>query len=849
MDAGQARGHVSRHADRRQDRPRTDQPWTATRCHRLLRPLRTHIAGLRREIALEHEATDAENVSQSNGAESSKSRLQYTYSRRGRKAQPLGMAAEPHRELNRTQRPALRKTVHPGDIIIPTPAIKRARDQELSSPLQQPVLEADPPLDMSSKQAKGCCTMRMGKERPRLIGALQSELLLLRGTISSARYLLCDAIFRALHTLLLTTVQPATRLGKRYSNKSLMAMCLRKVPDYIGELELLDNVQAEEKGTKSALRISEVSQSVYDSIEYMLPSGSGCPPLRLIARFHGIKMVRDALEEGLLQDSFAQILIKLFTILEAYDEAQELITIFANRTYPEPRGFTSTFHECRSLAPLRALTTLDSARQRPQFVLRYISRLFAQQQLSPQWLSTQEFAPVWTSLVKVFWKSEVCDDAISYALTAITTLASRAKTSAFVLRPKAGDLSNLTQSTLISMIAAITMLPLISHGVGAKSQNLVEQKRISIISERAVYVLFACTCELKRTRKVGWTLTVLRLAAYFASNTLDSTMKSATGALWHHILDNYDSKSGKQAYDATIGLLCSLAQNLARGAVESPHHYLNLLCDRLDAASGIEKRTSEKMRLDCAFFLAERTNDLRDLAFAETIHMASNKRPRNPDVVRSPIRKYVTPLQTGFHWDEGISEWVSEKVNLEPDRPLQRTSLGTRSALMNATSDSVWIRTLSRDLRFAHDNNNNNNNGIWGTIGFLPQRAGRQTRATTRASTYLEQRAAAQRSLHSGKRELSAISRSNLVEDMGAQRRGNRDNGDTDGDIVGSHTTTAAPRRREREESTTTTEIAFKTAGNPTKRRRVSALKRSRATLETTTPAGPHGSSDDELGL
>lgn len=74
------------------------QPWTTTRCHRLLRPLRTHISALRREIELENaQRLDHEADGPVDAVNLDKPKIQQTYSRRGRR--PTKPSGEHHTHL------------------------------------------------------------------------------------------------------------------------------------------------------------------------------------------------------------------------------------------------------------------------------------------------------------------------------------------------------------------------------------------------------------------------------------------------------------------------------------------------------------------------------------------------------------------------------------------------------------------------------------------------------------------------------------------------------------------------------------------------------------------------------
>lgn len=513
---------------------------------------------------------------------------------------------------------------------------------------------------------------------PSIISALELEMMPIRFSVGSNRYSLYESILRALHALLLATTEPAPTTANG-SSKSLVAMCLRKIPDYIGELEEWEERQAKENGTKSALRISDISTGVYEAVTDTLPPSRGCPQLRTIARAHGLKLVKEALLGGLLEDSFALLLAKLCIKMRAHLEAEELLVLIVQRPYPKPKSSDSTFDEGRRLVPLKALREFSLRSLGPQSMLRLLSDLVSQQQLPLHWLSTKEFSSVWSATAKSLSGNEICEDAVNFAVHMITALSYQARTTAFHLRPEANTLMSLSQQTLLSTVTALTALPLLRKEAGDLSRHLPEQNSASTISSRVAYVIHACMYELKKTKKSGWIRTILRLAAYFISDTHCSTKDMDVSDLWNQIMHDHDGRDGKQRYEAAIASICSLAQCCGRGASQPSHHYLTRLCDQLDSAAGVAAEVSRKLRKHCAFILAEQTNDLRDLAFAESFN--SVKIPYEA-FEPTPRKKVAASSFTGFRWDEGISEWVTAT-------PAAEKRLTRRSSAEPTNSDSV----------------------------------------------------------------------------------------------------------------------------------------------------------------
>lgn len=646
MDPLDTQNHTSWHTQssfkRRQSVRESLQPWTPSRCHRLLRPLKTHISALRREIDLEDSERLSDDVAQDGAAETNRSSLQHTYSRRGRKPQArpstsAGPARTPKRKPKRT-------ITQPGEIVLPTPIIRRARGQQLSSPIHQTPL-ADEGGGIAGK--KRFADFR-GQRMPSVLTALESELQSLRNRVSGTKLSLYDSILRTVHSLLTAT---AVSSPSSPTNRSLVAMCLRVVPEYIGELEYWEQQDAEEQGTKSTLQNSEISNEIYGELEAMLPTSPQAGHLRIVVRAHAIKVVRDSIAEGLLDDSFSILLIKLCCRTKSFREGEELLQELIDRSYPKPRGADSTFDESRKLVPLKTLRDFARDSGRPQFMQRQLSRLLAQQQLPLLWLSTKEFSTIWSCMVKALSRDDICDDTASFTVQMIITLSTQAKLDNMSLRTYSNDLKSLSQQTLISAITAISTLPILGQEARDSSVSQISQTNRSSASQKVGYIIQRCMYELRRTRKPGWPATVLNLAAFFTSTLPDSHKGSIVSGALARTIGGQENMEGRQHYEAITSLIAAIAQCCGRGSTQPSHYYLGRLCDQLEhelSPDGIPRT----LRMDCAFVLAERTNDLRDLAFAESLDASTTKQQDVP----TPRRKSVS---SAYRWDEDICEWIT----------------------------------------------------------------------------------------------------------------------------------------------------------------------------------------------
>lgn len=752
---------------------------------------------------LEDLERSSDGVSQDGDTKTNRSSLQHTYSRRGRKARgrPSISGTPKHSSVCTPKKRSKRSITQPGEITLPTPVIRRARGQLLSSPVQQP-----PPTEAEGvvPGKKRFADLR-GQRVPSVLTALESEMQPLRNRVSSTRYSLYDSILRAVHSILTATAVPSPNSP---GSRSLVAMCLRVVPEYIGELEYWEERDAEQLGTKSTLQNSEVSNEIYGEIEAMLPNSPTAGHLRVVVRAHAIKVIRDSIAEGLLDDSFSILLVRLCCRTKSFREGEELLQDLTDCSYPKPRGVESTFDESRKLAPLKALRDFARESARPQFMQRQLCKLLRQQQLPLLWLSTKEFSTIWSCMVKALSRDETCDDTVSFTVQMITTLSTQTKLEAVSLRTHSSDLKNLSHQTLVSAITAVSTLSILGQEAIDSPVCQTSQTSTSSATRKSAYIIQRCMYELRRTRKSSWPATVLILAAFF-TNTLPASHKgSIVSGVLGRIMTGQESIESRQHYEAVTSLVGAIAQYCGRGSAQPSHYYVTKLCDELEQELS-PIASPETLRMDCAFVLAERTNDLRDLAFAESLDATRTEE----QVIPTPRRKSVS--SSAYRWDEDICEWIT--VTPAPARRRRRSlSSGLSPPSEQEPGSSGWQEEEEEEDSAKH---------------VQPKQRQKLARVATTTTNPGPSGSRAPQRLRSGqlsgKRsweshqsvDILGQDDDGVVEGLGAQRSSNDENG-------------MFARR------------------DGTKRRRTTALKPSRAILKTITNISRDGEcSEDELGL
>lgn len=135
-------------------------------------------------------------------------------------------------------------------------------------------------------------------------------------TGSSSRRL-TEGICKALEALLRATTneRPRDNIGCR----SLFSVCLRQIPVYIAEEQCLINDEDPENDV-------DVASDVYTDLEaFASAPDSGWEFLREVVRAHGLNLVREAIQEGLIELSPSNHILSLCLGLKAYDEAECVI--------------------------------------------------------------------------------------------------------------------------------------------------------------------------------------------------------------------------------------------------------------------------------------------------------------------------------------------------------------------------------------------------------------------------------------------------------------------------------------------------------------------------------------------
>ncbi|KAK5988756.1 hypothetical protein PT974_10245 [Cladobotryum mycophilum] len=639
------------------------QPWTAARCQRLLRQLQARLAALRR---LKHQRISEHSTKSKrdsdDGAYTTSKRIRLTYSQKDKPSIPVPQDSaittppRPIRTLGTMRLGHSSPVSGPADFR--TPVWKRIRgrtDTPRNDCDQTPILlEEEPPTEVPS--------------------IIMDEMLSFRQLVPDAQYRLYEAIFDWINGLLRSTAPRA----RQVHTKSLLAMCLRKVPACIANIEAWDRQQSRDK--RAGWNSSLITFDMYDQLEEFGPEGVGWRPLIFVVRSQVIKLLSDAISEGYLHPSFTGLLIRLCVHLNCNEEAVR-IACSMQGILPEPRNMKSSLAESKYLQPLYSLLLPRTEDEKvPGAVFECVSTFFEEQRLPLMWLSTRGLSRLWTSSLEHMASSNAKPSVLKFMQTAMISLA-RCSQSQQKL-----DQCNTVQ-TLIGIAAGVVTTALTLESEIGTRQGSQREKAW----RRLLHVLDYSIAHIRRPNRrrggyeSGFLILVLARCLVVANSGLaDVNLRRQAVAEFEAMAVCIDAASKRDVqYHQMILLICTVAQCRRRTCAIPGHDSLSEICSKLHHLH-MPDWFSKAVQKDVAFMFAQKTKDLRDLAFAESLPAASES-------------LNISTMFSGWRWEEGISEWVLPDSEADTNQPKTKTVGGLKQdgcEMQSKNRDST--RTQSR---------------------------------------------------------------------------------------------------------------------------------------------------------
>jgi hypothetical protein len=585
-----------------------------------------------------------------------KKRIKRTYSGRG------GRASHDRRGVSDGIQPSVKdiRRLIPGDISVPTPILNRARRGLVGSQYTASVLDHQDiqPLDNKGKKRL------KAKDRDAHF-QLSETMREIRRNTPSTRYATYEGIYYGLEALLKVTASDGPEV-KRLGPRSLQSMCLGAVPRYIAQEEALLLVQLEETGGKSAINRRDVSTEIYDDLEAFGSMGRGWKPLRTIVRSHGIQVICEAMQDGLLDVEFCGILITLCVNMSATREAEILLSaLLSVGIFPEPKTVFTRFDDDIATRPLSIFWNFVEHRSCFSYQYRQLATMIADGLLPIGWLATKEFVTFWTRTIQEISPDSTNPDAINFLNTVLPMLAaygdSAGRTGRVSETVEAGLLEAVKQafSSLLTTLSAIVIL---------SKENMVpieETKASSSSYMEVVTLLQSCLIQWKLCRGSNITGTLLAFAILVVESSYGDPARfdaDLVDLLLENLRQTNRSTRLSAALDGLVVFVCSIARCCGRGASNSGFEYLQHLHMLLegfgDNKGPGDGQIVQEIIVDSAFAFAQQAPGRKHLEYAARMEAKFHVVKRE-SMLASPVGSSTGRNSVGFRWEEGISEWVA----------------------------------------------------------------------------------------------------------------------------------------------------------------------------------------------
>ncbi|KAI2639609.1 hypothetical protein GGS26DRAFT_540819 [Hypomontagnella submonticulosa] len=662
-------------------------PWTTARCQRLLRPLVSRIASLRKDTAprLRDPAKDERKQETGAGTEQQsadddwlrpRKKARLTYSQR-RPSRVQNEQSTPKRGLGRAETTNLRQSEERNgsltEIPVATPLLKRARGHFVPS-LESPVRERVNPIFQGRP---GRPHSRPRKREVNEQNNLERRLAELRTLVAPDRYNDLEAVYKSLEALLKATQHGED--NQRPGPRSFLDMCLRAVPRYIEELEAWERMEAEQKGTISTLDDIDTSTQIYDYLESIGPY-QGWRHLRVVVRANGVAAVRQGIAEGLFGDDFSIILIDLCAQSGALPEAEELLAVFVDRQYPQPTVLTTKYTP--TYLPLfGVLRPFSNKYGRNSFLLRQFSLLLSNGNLPLDWLASPLSEDIWNLATRSLTMNEDADEAAAFMRCSILLLCRRKREITLAceaVRIGADNFTASSQALTSALVMLATMSSLGEMDLSSPHISEAEITNIRLIGNRLRYILRSCVADLESSKPPRSNLgcDLLYLAFFLSSSSARGSddvrahIKHSFEQAWRQSLDPKSRRgngSTRRRLNDMASFISSVARSCSKVLSVASQTCLDTLFGQLEGLEFQEILVS--MKAVVAFSLAQRTGRVSDFIYAEKL--ASSQGQATTDYTSSRSR---------YRWEGTIGEWVtaSPEINRSRSATIYKRSIGVR---------------------------------------------------------------------------------------------------------------------------------------------------------------------------
>lgn len=566
------------------------QSWDAARCNRLLRQLQSRLAILRRwQSSIQPSPRESANQARPE-------RVKHTHPKRARRKYTRKNSKQSTKNTTYMPIPQLR-------------SFKSVKPMLLSSPCMlnlnnSPHARGDSSLEAAPSPLPG----KYKKPERYLSTEISAQMIELKETSLSDQFKAYEGVFDLVNGLLKSTKHNNNVMAR----KSLLAMCFRKVPDALEQIEDWDRKVLHDKDQKSTWNPVSASMDLYSQLEAFGDASHKWKPIVIAITSHVIKILRTHIQQRTFIPPFNHVLEDLFLF---YHRGEDAASLAAAAAQAEVTGYHAQppFTGNTILRPFQHIIEKSDQRQMEQCVLEQIANIL-QAGISVSSLSKTGVMLPWKTGIKHLASPNACPSALNFLYLGIISI-----TNSTAYEEKSDD-----ERTLVNILAGTLNV--------ARNGQSHTRRRLLLLFEK-------CIKELNVSDTIardGICFVLAMAKAIIAADDNDKIAATSKAELAASVKACHSHSLRR----LTVHLLSAMSRYYNKEYSTCVHESIAQTCAKLDHLN-LPAWLSDGLHRATAFHLAQETRDLRDLAYAESLVSINDNDDR-----------------TGWRWETGLGEWV-----------------------------------------------------------------------------------------------------------------------------------------------------------------------------------------------
>ena len=477
----------------------------------------------------------------------------------------------------------------------------------------------------------------------------------------------------------------------------------------------------------------DITSAVYSDLEeFGCMTGAGWSPLKDVVRAHGIVMISEAIEEGVIGLNDAGQLSSLCLAAGAFDEAQTIL-----ESTVKSQMAAADFSNRTGLSVHEAQMGFDSINKfalqtgRHGFYYRQTAIMLESGKLPLDWISNQCMISCWNAVIRSVTEEDehvrsatvLLESSLSqwYKRTGTTPLpeihdlrlrihklshrpglrsvASMRASKATDTELKFGHIQDSkfdnaeialcsTVSSILTVFSAFSLLKnpdllsnpaeyseissMITHDLGVKVRQALELVTYDGDCRHASNLI------LERLR-------LSLMAAGMVRTTQNGFIEQHCPSAFDHFRSLAELPNSGQTSSSAGSFLCAVARCCAAARSDDVFGFIQAMVDNFTVCSKSEsgdeatRRLCGQIAIAAAFEFAESTSQPDHLNWALKVELAVSGTviaPSQPCFEKTPARG-IKQSRNGYRWEEGICEWIAKTPALmlrEPNRQVSTPS-------------------------------------------------------------------------------------------------------------------------------------------------------------------------------